>query len=296
MHVGLRGRSTVTVRQSRRRAPLHRSRAHTAVLYVAAAFMAMFTLFPLYWALVTAFRPASEVVDSQSLIPSSVTLENFSALLSRDSFIAYCMNSVIVSVAVMVVTLVSAVPLAYLLLRTSSRIVKGAAVLFLLAYMVPEVLMLIPVYIGLVNLNLVETRTGLVIALLPVTVPLAVWLMMGFLRTLPYEVEEASLVDGASWLQIFLRIVLPMARPGLIAAAIFTFIFAWVDYLIVSVLITSQDKKTLAVGLAALFDEFELSYGQIMAAVLLMTLPMLIAVAIVGQKLVSGLAMGATKE
>lgn len=273
-----------------------RTAVRTIVLLLCALLIAMFTLFPLYWAVVTTLRVPAQVLTSHSLVPSPASFENVRDLFRDSPFGIYFLNTAIVSLSVMVITIVVTTPMAYLLTRTKSRILRGAAVALLIAYMVPEVLTLIPIFVGLVTFQLDDTRLGLIIALLPVTVPFGVWILTGFFRTLPYEAEEASRVDGATWFQTFWFVVLPVARSGLITVAIFSFIFAWIDYLVASVVITEQSLKTLSVGLAGLFGRFNLSYGQIMAAVLIMTIPMLFAVALVGRKIVGGLTIGGTKE
>ncbi len=286
-------RKSLTARP--RRAPTAHTPLQRVLLYCGAAFLAVFTLFPFYWALISAFRDPSVLLETHSLLPGPFSLESVRMLLEQSPFVTYTINSVIVATAVTAVTLLMATPVAYLATRMKSRLGSFAAISILAAYMIPEVLLLIPIYIAFVNLYLDNTLIGLILALLTLTMPLGIWLMIGFLRTLPYEVEEAAFVDGATWLQVFRLIVLPIARPGLLTVGIFSFIFAWTDYLVAFTLITDDAYKTLPVGIASLFGTFKLGYGQIMAGILLMTLPILVALAFVSRYFISGLTMGATK-
>ncbi len=279
----------------RSRGPLAQTPLQRVLLYSGAVFLAVFTLFPFYWALISAFRDPSVLLETHSLLPGPFSLENIRLLLEQSPFVTYTINSAIVATSVTALTLLVATPVAYILSRVKSRLASFAAISILAAYMVPEVLLLIPIYIAFVNVYLDNTLIGVIIALLALTTPLGIWLMLGFLRTLPYEIEEAAFVDGATWLQVFRLIVLPIARPGLPTVGIFSFIFAWVDYLVVFTLVSDDAYKTLPVGIASLFGTFKLGYGQIMAGILLMTLPIFVALMFVSRYFISGLTMGATK-
>ncbi len=283
-----------TVRRGR--GPLAQTPLQRVLLYCAAVFLGVFTLFPLYWALISAFRDQSVLLQTHSLLPGPFSLESVRSLLTQSPFLTYSINSMIVATAVTAGTVLITAPVAYLLARVKSRLIRFMAISILIAYMFPEILILVPIYVGFVNVYLDNTLSGVIIALLSVTMPLGIWLMTGFLRTLPYEIEEAAFMDGATWLQTFRLIVLPLARPGLLTVGIFSFILAWTDYLVAFTLISDDKHKTLPVGLASLFGTFELGYGQIMAGVLLITFPPFVGLIFASRYFVSGLTMGAVKD
>lgn len=282
-------------KRSRAKHPMAQGPAQRVLLYFGAALVLVFTLFPFYWMLISALRDPAVLYQTNSLLPGPFSFESIRVLLERTPFATYFLNSVIVAIMVTVVTLVVSTPVAYLLSRVKSRLGSAASISVLLAYMLPEILIVIPIYTIFLKLRLDNSLTGLVIALLAVTMPLGIWLMLGFFKTLPYEIEEAGFVDGATWLQVFWYIVLPIARPGLLTVGIFSFIMGWVDYVIALVLISDEAKKTLPVGLATLFGRFDASWGVILAGAVLITFPALIALAFVSRYFISGLTLGSTK-
>lgn len=252
-------------------------------LYVAAVAFGFFTLFPMYWAFVTAFRDPDAILGSKSLLPIPFSLENFNQLLLRNSFATFTLNSAIVATAVTLITLVVSLPAAYMLVRVESRLLTAVALLTLVAYMFPEILAVIPTYIALARIGLDNTLTGLIIGLLPAALPLAIWLMSSYIRSFPFEIEEAGVIDGASRGRVFVSIVLPNLKSGVITVGLFSFILAWTDYLVGVTFIYDDKFKTLPVGLAGLFGQFEFGYGQIMGGVLFLTAPVLVLLASTGR-------------
>lgn len=280
---------------ARRRHPLRKSPILRVCLYVWAIVLAIFTLFPFYWMLVSAFRAPTAVLHTTSLLPGPFSLESVETLISVTPFGTYFVNSVIVSVAVTGINLAVVTPVAYVLSKMSGRVGAAASVSVLLGYMFPEVLIVIPIFVILVNLGLDNTLLGLILGLLSIAMPLGLWLMTGFMRTLPREVEEAALVDGASWFRTFWRVVLPLARPGVITVGIFSFVVAWADYVFALTIIRDESRKTLPVGLSALYGKFDASWGVIMAAAVLITFPAMAVVGLAARHFMSGLTLGATK-
>jgi ABC-type glycerol-3-phosphate transport system permease component len=283
------------VRHKRRRSPLRKSPIHRATLIVIGVVLTVFTLFPIYWMLVTAFRTPGAVLRSKSLLPGPWSLDGIETLFAITPFMTYLLNSIIVSVTVTVANLAIVTPVAYLVSKMSGRLRRAVTFSVLLGYMFPEVLVVLPVYVVLVNINLDNSILGLVLGILSIALPLGLWLLTAFMKSIPREVEEAALVDGASWIQVFWRVIVPLSRPGIITVAIFSFIAAWADYVFALTIIRSESSKTLPVGLASLYGDLDASWNVIMAGAILISIPVMAVVMFASRYFVSGLTLGATK-
>lgn len=217
-----------------------------AGLYLGAALVVGVTLFPLYYMAVSSVREPRALFARPSLLPLPFTTVQYTQLFSLTDFPVYFKNSLLVGVATALVTVVVGCPMAYAVVRYRVWGARLVIRLMLVAYMVPALLLAIPLYTLLVRAGLDDTLTGLVLAHLTLTLPLAVWLMSGFFRTLPPAVEEAALVEGASRVRAFWDVVVPMALPGVLTTAIFAFILSWTDYVYALVLTSSDSKNGLA--------------------------------------------------
>ena len=287
-------RATRVARSSRRKSPMRKSPALAAVQYGWAIVLAVFTLFPFYWMLVSALRGSDDVLTSR-LMPGPFTLEGFVNLMDVTPFPTYLTNSMIASLSVTALTIVIVTPIAYALSKMRGRLGRALGFSVLLGYMVPEVLLMIPIFVILVRINLDNSLAGLVVGLLSVTMPLGLWLMTGFMKTIPSALEEAARIDGASWLEIFWHVILPLARPGILTVGIFSFIIGWTDYLFALIMIRSEELKTLPVGLSTLYGKFDSSWSEIMAGAVLVSIPAIVLVAATARHFVGGLSQGATK-
>lgn len=291
----------VTPRQSRRRTPATRRRSPMrksplmlTLQYGWALVLVVFTLFPFYWMVVSAFRGSDDVLTSR-LTPGPFTLEGFVNLMDVTPFPTYLVNSLIVSLSVTALTIVIVTPIAYALSKMRGRLGRAASFSVLLGYMVPEVLLMIPIFVILVRLDLDNTLAGLIVGLLSVTMPLGLWLMTGFMKTISPALEEAARIDGASWLQIFRYVILPLARPGILTIGIFSFIAGWTDYLFALIIMRDEGLKTLPVGLSTLYGKFDASWSEIMAGAVVVSIPAIVLVAATARYFVGGLSVGATK-
>lgn len=267
-----------------------------AGVYAAAALVLLVTLFPLYYMLVSSVRQPVALFARPSLLPLPFTTEQYAQLFSLTNFPVYFRNSLVVAVATAVVTALVGVPLAYAVVRYR---VWGAQLLIrlmLVAYMLPALLLAIPLFTLLVRLGLDDTLTSLVVAHLTITLPLAVWLMYGFFRTVPASVEEAALVEGASRAQAFWHVAVPMAFPGVLTVTIFSFILSWTDYVYALVLTSSDSTKVVSLGLAAMYGAYDLRWGELMAGSAVISIPMLVLFALVTRHFIRGLTMGAVRE
>lgn len=283
-----------TQRSAQHRNPLRKSKKLLALQYFWAAVLAIFTLFPFYWMFISALRGPKDVLSSR-MLPGPLTLSGFKNLLNSTPFETYLSNSVVVSVAVTILTIVVVTPVAYVLSKMRGRKRRMASFSILLGYMVPEILLVIPIFIMMVRLNLDDTLVGLIIGLLTTSMPLGLWLMIGFMSTLPPAMEEAARIDGASWLQVFWHIILPMSRSGILTIGIFSFIIGWTDYIFALTLIRTESRKTLPVGLSTLYGKFDSSWSEIMAGAVLVSIPAILLVTLTARHFIGGLTMGATK-
>ncbi|MGB3446369.1 MAG: carbohydrate ABC transporter permease [Xanthobacteraceae bacterium] len=264
-------------------------------LYVAALMIAVYSAFPIYWMVVSSLREPTELLTNVSLIPNVLSLESYRNLLELTDYPRHFMNSVIVAVVAVLVTMVFSVMIAYAVTRQRIRGKKVIVGAMLYAYMFPPLLIAIPIFTIFARLGLSDTLTGLIASHLTLTLPLGVWFLWGFFKSMPFELEEAAMVDGCTRLGAFLRVVLPLALPGLITVAIFSFLLSWTDYTFALVMIGSDANKTLPVGLASMVGSFDLRWGEIMAGSTLIALPLFAAFALMSQYFIQGLGAGAVK-
>lgn len=264
-------------------------------LSIAALVIALYSAFPIYWMVVSSLREPTELLTNISLIPQTWTLESYRNLLELTDYPTHFLNSVIVAVIAVVVTMVFSVMIAYAVTRQRIRGKKLIVGAMLYAYMFPPLLIAIPIFTIFARMGLSDTLTGLIVSHLTLTLPLGVWFLWGFFKSMPFELEEAAMVDGCTRLGAFLRVVLPLALPGLITVAIFSFLLSWTDYTFALVMIGSDANKTLPVGLASMVGSFDLRWGEIMAGSTLIALPLFAAFALMTQYFIQGLGAGAVK-
>ena len=260
------------------------------------AALVFFTAFPFAWMIATAFKRSDEIFTSPpTFLPSSITLENLTRLFEQTRFGTYLVNSVLVATATVLLTLVIATPAAYALTRFRFRGRETIAATVLLTYMFAPIMVIIPFYVLMRALELTNTHAGLVLAYTAFCLPFALWLLRTFFQSIPLDLEEAALTDGASRLRAVQHVVLPLAAPGVIATGTFTFILAWNDYIFARVLLAADELKTLPVGIADLYNASVVDWGMIMSAGMLVLLPVLVVFAFIQKYLVTGWGSGGIK-
>jgi len=265
-------------------------------LYAAGLLLLVIGAFPLAWMLSTALKPSGEIFATPpSLVPSHPTLGNFSRLLSETNFALFFGNSVAVSLTTVLLTLTVSALGAYALTRYTFAGRDQVAGLILLTYMFAPIMIIIPFYILVKQIGLANTRVALVLSYTTFCLPFCLWLLRAFFQSIPLDLEEAALVDGAHRGKAVWYVVLPLALPGLIAAAIFTFILAWNDFLFALVLITSEELKTLPVGVNDLFNATIVDWGMIMAAGVMITVPTVAFFVAIQRYLIQGWGAGGVK-
>ena len=264
-----------------------------AALAVGVAGLVSFTAFPFLWMAATAFKPSQEIFTSPpAFLPREFTLDNLRRLLEQTRFATYFANSVLVAAATALLTLLIAVPGAYALTRFRFRGREAISATILFTYMFAPIMIIIPFYVLMRAFGLVNTHIGLVLAYTAFCLPFALWLLRTYFQGIPLDLEEASLSDGATRLQTVRYIVLPVARPGVVATGTFTFILAWNDYIFARVLLAADELKTLPVGIADLYNASVVDWGMIMSAGLLVLLPVLAVFVFLQKYLVAGWGTG----
>jgi len=267
-----------------------------SLLYVGAVLLAIQAAFPFFWMLSTSFKPPAEVfAQPPSFIPEDPTWDNFHRLFTATAFLVYFKNSVIVSGLAVLLTMVVSAAGAYSLTRFNYLGREKIAGLILCTYMFAPIMVVIPFFILVKKAGVENTHFALVLAFTSFCLPFTLWLMRAFFATIPLELEEAALVDGAGRVRAVIHVVLPLALPGVIATSIFTFILAWNDYIFTRILITSDELKTLPVGVQDLFHSALIDWGLIMAAGMMITIPALVFFLAVQRYLIRGWGAGGVK-
>ncbi|HEY1782705.1 MAG TPA: carbohydrate ABC transporter permease [Roseiarcus sp.] len=256
-------------------------------------------LFPFYWMTTTTFKPDNELYDYKRFNPfwvHSPTLEHIKKLFFETSYPSWLLNTMIVSAAATLISLICSVCAAYAIerLRFSGSRYVGLAIF--LAYLVPPSILFIPLAAIIFKLGLFDSLWALILTYPTFLVPFCTWLLMGYFRTIPYELEECALIDGATRLQILWKITLPLAVPGLISAGIFAFTLSWNEFIYALTFISSTENKTVPVGaITELVEGDVYHWGSLMAAALLGSLPVVIMYSFFVEYYVSSLT-GAVKE
>lgn len=272
------------------------ARLARALLYVGILGLAAQALLPLLWMLSTSLKPPREVLATPpTLIPAAPTLENFARLLNQTAFVSYFLNSMTVAGLTVLLTMAVGSAGAYSLTRFAFRGRESIARLILCTYMFAPIMIVVPIYILARRAGIVDTHTALVLSYSSFCLPFSLWLLRAFFQSIPLELEEAALVDGAGRLRALIYIVAPLALPGLIATSIFTFTLAWNDYIFTRILIISDELKTLPVGVQDLFSAAVVDWGLVMAAGMLITIPALAFFMAVQRHLIAGWGTGGLK-
>jgi len=255
-------------------------------------------LFPFYWMAITTFKPNEELLSREGnpFWVRNPTLAHVKKLLFDTAYPEWLWNTMLVAVVSTVLSLVAAVLAAYAIERLRYRGARYVGMSIFLAYLVPPSILFIPLATIVYNLQLFDTRLALILTYPTFLVPFATWLLMGYFKSIPYELEECALIDGASRLQILVKIVLPLAVPGLISAGIFAFTLSWNEFIYALTFISSSEVKTVPVAVVTELVEGDVyHWGSLMAGALLGSVPVAVLYSFFVEYYVSGLT-GAVKE
>ena len=273
-----------------------KSRAATAVSYAVLVVLAVLVLFPFYWMTITSFKTEDQMRSLVSMFwPRPFAVENYEQLLARTEFAAWYKNSVVVAVSsTLLATGVGTIG-AYALARLKFLGRGFLASATLITYLVPPSILFIPLYAQMRNLGLANSLSGLIAAYPSFTVPFVTWLLMGYFESIPEELEEAAMIDGATRFGAFYRVVLPLSAPGVLAAGLYAFTQAWNEFLYALVFITDGKLRTLPVGLASFITGDVYGWGYLMAGAVLTPLPVIAAYIYLQKYMVEGLTAGSVK-
>lgn len=265
-------------------------------IYGCALVLVIFAAFPFFWMISTAFKPLREIFAYPPyFFPKDSTLANFVRLFEQTRFLTYFKNSVIVSTSAVVFTMIIATAGAYSLTRFRYYGRERIASLILFTYMFAPIMIIIPFYVLIRKIGIANTHFALIMAYTAFCLPFNIWLLKAFFQSIPIVLEEAALTDGAGRIQAIIHVVFPLALPGIIATGIFTFILAWNDYIFVRILITSDELKTLSVGIADLYNATVIDWGMIMSGGMMITIPVLVFFTFIQRNLIAGWGAGAVK-
>lgn len=257
---------------------------------------ALFFAFPTYWMVTTALKPSNQLLsDSYDLVPLGLTFQHFVDGISKAGFMVALQNSVIASVGAVALALAAGLLAAVPLARMRFRGRKGFVLLVLVAQMAPFEALLIPMYLMMRDLNLLDQLPGLILVYFAATLPFTAWTLRGFVKGIPVDLEEAAMVDGCGRWAAFRRVTLPLLGPGLVATSVFSFITAWNEFLYALTFMQDQGNYTLPVWLSGFQTQFGTDWGGTMAASTVFTVPVLIFFLLVQRNLVSGVTAGAVK-
>lgn len=253
-------------------------------------------IFPFYWMLNTSLKPTPEVfVSPPTFISMQWSFDAYGNLIKTRPILRYFANSLIVAVGATGLSLVLSALAAYGFTRFFIRGATAFVIFLLFTKMLPETLLIIPYFQLMSSLGLINSYAALILAYSSFALPFSVWMLIGFFRAIPREIDEAAIIDGASRLEVFFRVILPLARPGLVAVALFTFLIAWNSYVWALVLTTDSSMYVLSVGIANLVGEYRVQWNELMAASVIAALPVMVLYAFLERHLVGAITAGAVK-
>ena len=264
---------------------------------IAGLIISFILVFPLIWLFFTAFKSKGEIFQFPTrLLPLDWTWENYAELFRITQFLRYFINTAVISVAAAVISIMIATCASYSLSRFRIPGSGIVAVALLLMYMLPEIVLGIPFMKIFLFLGLSDSLVALTIAYISITLPFSIWMLRSYIESIPTALEEAALIDGCTRFQGFLRVIVPQAIPGIMATTIFTFILCWNEYLYALILITSEQNKTLTLGLSILLGETAIySWGMLAAGSVLTVIPVIVLFVFFQKHIVSGFTAGAVK-
>jgi multiple sugar transport system permease protein len=275
---------------------LHKLTLGQKILYYSLlVLLALVILFPVYYMFIISLKLPKDIYRSPSLLPLNVTMRNYIELFTKINFLVNIRNSFIVATSATVISVFISCLAAYSLVRLHYPFRDWIGRLILFAYLTPAALLFIPLSVIIARLHLGNSLFGLIFVYLTFSAPLSTWLLMGYFRAIPADMEEQAMVDGATRLQALFRIVLPLATPGLIAVSVFTFTAAWNELLLGLIFITSPSKQTVPVAVSYLITGDVFRWGLIMAGSVAAAIPVMILYYLGQRFVVQGLAAGAVK-
>ena len=287
---------TITQISKSRKKRSKNSRIKSVILSLTGITVGFLFIFPYVTMLSTALKPKSDITDMPpTYLPKVYEWVNFIKVFQEIPFGMYMRNTLVISIATMIIGIIVAVPAAYYVARNNFRLRTPFLLLVLITQMFSPTSLLIGIYRELSVFNLVNTYQGLILINVSFNLAFSVWILSSFFRTIPVEIEEAAFIDGASRFQTFRKISLPLAAPGIVTTAIFTFIAAWNEYVVAYTLASSPEKQPFSVGLSLLTGLYEVKWNFLFAGSLIAIIPIIILFISIEKYLVGGLTAGSVK-
>lgn len=266
-------------------------------VYIALTLFTIPILFPVYWMVISSLKTPDDLFSiPPKLLPAQMTLESYENVIINSDIPRYLLNSFIIATLTTLVALLICVLAAYSFTRFEYPGKHLTLMAMLFSYIIPPVLLFLPFYIILSKLGLINTYIGIIVAHLTLVTPFLLWQLMPFFKSIPRSLEEAAMIDGASIYQVLLKIVLPLAVPGIVSSGIFAFTLSWNEYLYASVIMNGEAHRTLPIGISAFVSSHDIRWGSIMASSVLAAIPVVIIFRIIQNYFIEGMTAGAVKE
>ena len=272
-----------------------RSRAASVALHATLVLACVVALFPIVWVVLSSFKPGVWVNSSDLSLVKEPTLANYRYVLTQTRFPTWMLNSVMVAAAATVIGVILAATTGYALSRFNFPGRRSLLLVFLVTQMFPVAVLIVPIYVIMARLGLINTLASLVLAYLTIAVPFCAWMLKGFFDTVPTSLDEAAGMDGCGPFTTFWRVILPLARPGIAVTAFFNFLTAWGEVAYASAFIQTSNRFTLAYGMQQFVPRYNPQWEYLTASAVLVTIPAAVVFFFAQRHLVSGLTAGATK-
>lgn len=265
------------------------------VLLWALALLTLATMVPFVWVILSAFKNDTEIFGTPLGLPETWSLENFTTVWTAGGFGVYFLNSLIVAIGATILTVVVACPAGYVFGKLAGKVTNRLFYVLLISIALPIEAIIVPIFYQFKVMGLLDTRLGLVLIIVATAIPLGVFITRNFFRDLPDSLAEAARLDGASDWRLFLNIMLPLARPAVLAVAVFTFLAAWNEYLLALLLLLSEDTRTIPVGLTQFQGQYSSDYGALFAGIVLAMVPSILVYLLLQRSFTQGLLAGSVK-
>lgn len=264
-------------------------------VYFVLLLVCVITNLPVISMIGTAFKPRSETLSTTSLFPKQPTLENFTHVLTGTSFVQALVNTIFVALIVTTLCVVLSTAAGYALSRCRGRVFNSYTMFLLVLQMMPAMLIMIPLYVALSKLSLVDTHFSLILIYTAINLPFSIWTLKGFFDGIPIELDEAAMIDGCSRFQVYRRVVMPFSLPGVVSVSVFTFMNVWNEYTIASIFIQDKNLRTLSVGIRQFMMQNTTDWASMSAAATIAVIPAFFMVIFAQKYLVGGLLSGSVK-
>ncbi|WP_027086414.1 carbohydrate ABC transporter permease [Cohnella panacarvi] len=266
------------------------------IVYLLIAVLCVTQLYPLFWLLTYSLKTNEEILDGQFFaLPKSPVWDNYSNAYHSGHYLKYLSNSVIVTATVMVCVILFSSMVAFAITRFRFKWGNLIMLIFLLGMMIPLQSTLLPLMIIFRDAHLLDTRWSLILPYVAFSTPIAVFILSGFMKTIPHEIEESAYIDGASVYRIFRSIIIPISIPPVMTVCILTFITIWNEYILAATFISDEDLKTLPFGVYSFVSQYQTNYGNIGAFLVMGALPVILLYFILSEKITKGMVAGAVK-